>query len=605
MRKILTALLVALMMLSADLVWSQAAHAEISIPGTTLGEAIIGFENGFLPNLGVGDLLGGLPIKSVSQNGSFLTVAVPNVDMVRQVIALIPGVKYVEDNGLMKALAVPNDSRYGQQYGPGMMGFPAAWGSIGYGSSSVTVALIDSGVLATHEDLAGPRLLKGHDYVSNDSVPDDTCGHGTHTIGTVGATVNNGVGVAGMSQATLLPMKALAMSGGLFSSGCSGSYTAIAQAIMDAADQGAKVISMSIGGTASATLQNAVDYAYGKGAILVAAAGNDGSANSIDYPGAYPNVIAVGALDSSKNKASYSDMGPQIDIAAPGSAVISTYNGNTASYSSLSGTSMATPHVAGALALALSCAPAGTTQSQVINALYATADDLGTAGFDQSYGNGLARADKLVYALCPNAPAPPNQNPVANFTATPSGLAVNFNASASSDPDGNPLTYAWDFGDSTTGSGVTTSHTYTSAGTYTVTLTVDDGKGGTSVKASTVTVTADPDPATPTVVSGQTTSVAVSSTKASNHFKIFVAAGKTQLRVAQTGPACGLFSCSVDADLYVRLGSRASTTAYNCRSNAKGNTETCTISSPASGWWYVDIARKSGSGTVSFTPTIS
>ncbi|MBA2609411.1 MAG: S8 family serine peptidase [Actinobacteria bacterium] len=603
MRKILTTLMVSLMLLSADLVWSEAAKADVAIPGTTMGEAIIGFERGFLPNLGVGELLAGLPIKGVSQNGSFVTVAAPNLEIVRQLISLVPGVKYVEDNGTMKALAVPNDARYGSQYGPAMMGFPAAWGSIGYGSSAVTVALIDSGVLATHEDLAGPRLLQGHDYISNDSVPDDTCGHGTHTIGTVGATVNNSVGVAGMSQASLLPMKALANSGGLLSS-CSGSYTAIAQAIMDAADQGAKVISMSIGGAASSVMQNAVNYAYSKGSILVAAAGNDGSANSIDYPGAYPNVIAVGALDSTKNKASYSDMGPQIDIAAPGSAVLSTYSSNTASYSSLSGTSMATPHVAGAIALALSCAPTAT-QSQVTNALYSTADDLGTAGFDQSYGNGLARADKLVYALCPNAPAPPNQNPVANFTTTPSGLLVNVNGSTSTDPDGNPLSYAWTFGDGGTATGVTASHTYASAGTYTITLTVDDGKGGSNVKSSNVTVSADPDPSTPTVVSGQTLSVSVSSTNPATYFKIFVAAGKTQFRVTQSGPACGLFSCPVDSDLYVRLGQRATTSAYNCRSNAKGNAETCTITSPTSGWWYFDAARKSGSGTVSVTPTIS
>ncbi len=605
MRKILTTLMVALMLLSADLVWAQAARADVVIPGTTMGEAIIGFEPGFLPDLGVGELLAGLPIKQVSQNGSFLTVAVPNLEIVRQVISLIPGVKYVEDNGVMKALAIPNDARYAQQYGPAMMGFPAAWGSIGYGSSSVTVALIDSGVLATHEDLAGPRLLQGHDYINNDSVPDDTCGHGTHTMGTVGATANNGVGVAGMAQVTLLPMKALAMSSGLFSSGCSGSYTAIAQAIMDAADQGAKVISMSIGGGASSTLLNAVNYAYAHGAILVAAAGNDGSANSIDYPGAYPNVIAVGALDSTKNKASYSDMGPQIDIAAPGSAVISTYSSNVASYSSLSGTSMATPHVAGAIALAMSCMPAGTTQAQVTSALYSTADDLGTPGFDQSYGNGLARADKLVYALCPDAPAPPNQNPVANFTTSASGLTVNVNGSTSTDPDGNPLTYAWTFGDGGVATGATASHPYAAAGSYTITLTVNDGKGGTNSKSTVVNVTADPDPSTPTVVSGQASSVAVSSTKTNTHFKIFVPAGQTQLRVAQTGPACGLFSCSVDADLYVKLGSRASTASYNCRSNAKGNAETCTLGSPVSGWWYFDVVRKSGSGTVSVTPTIS
>jgi serine protease len=604
-RKILTAFVVALTLLSADLIWSQSAQAAVTIPRTTTGEAIIGFDQGFLPDVGVGSLLHGLPVTRRSVNGSFVTVAVPNLDIVRQVISLIPGVKYVEDNGTMKALATPNDARYGSQYGPAMMGFPAAWGAIGYGSSAVKVALIDSGVLATHEDLAGPRLLQGHDYVNNDSVPDDTCGHGTHTAGIVGATANNNVGVAGMAQVTILPMKALAMTGGLFSSGCSGSYAAIAQAIIDAADQGANVISMSIGGTASSTLENAVNYAYSKGSILVAAAGNDGASNSIDYPGAYPNVIAVGALDSTKTKASYSDMGPQIDIAAPGSNVISSYNGGTASYSSLSGTSMATPHVAGAIALALSCAPAGTTPAQVTSALYSTAEDLGATGFDQSYGNGLARADRLVFALCPNAPAPPNQNPVAKFTTTTSGLTVNVNGSTSSDPDGNPLTYAWDFGDGGTATTATASHTYAAAGSHTITLTVNDGRGGSNSTTSTVNLSTDPDPATPTLLSGQNQAVSISSTHADNHYKIFVPAGQTQLRVAESGPACGVFSCSVDSDLYVRLGARATTTLYNCRANAKGNADVCTISTPTSGWWYVDAHRKGGSGTVYITPTIS
>jgi serine protease len=515
---------------------------------------------------------------------------------------VIPGVSYVEDNALMHTLATPNDTRYGEQYGPGMMGFPAAWGSVGYGNSNITVAIIDSGILKTHQDLAGARILQGHDYVNNDSDPDDTCGHGTHTAGTVGATTNNGVGVAGMAQVKILELKALQSS---LLQGCSGSTAGIAQAIIDAADQGAKVISMSIGGGASSALQNAVIYANNKGVIMVAAAGNDGAANSIDYPGAYPQVIAVAALESNKARASYSDGGPQLDISGPGSNVLSTYTGSNSTYSLLSGTSMATPHVAGAIALALGCAPAGTTSASVINALYTTAEDLGTAGFDQNFGHGLARADRLVAQVCNGTP-PPNSAPTANFTATPSGaLGVAVNGSTSTDPDGDALTYAWTFGDGGTATGVTANHTYAAAGTYTIGLTVNDGRGGTNTKTLSFTAASDPDPSTPTITSGQTVSLTVNATTTSQFRKIAVPAGTTQIKAILTGPSCGVLSCSVDADLYTRAGARPTDTVYNCVSQASGNAENCTTANPASGYWYIRVKRYSGAGTVNLTVTLS
>ena len=691
MRKIWTAFMVAVLMLSVDLVWAETAQAELPIPGTSMGEAVIGFERGLLPQVAVGGLLEGLPVRSVSKNGSFITVAAPNLQIVRQMIAMIPGVSYVEDNGVMRALVTPNDPRYGTQYGPDMMGFPAAWSSTGYGSAAITVALIDSGVLKTHQDFAPGRMLQGRDYANNDADPNDDCGHGTHTAGTVGATTNNGIGVAGMSQAKILPMKALKYSSSFLSSGCSGANSNVAQAIIDAADQGANVISMSIGGGASSVIENAVNYAWGKGAILVAAAGNGGSANGIDYPGAYPNVIAVGALESNKTKASYSDGGPQLDIAAPGSGVISTYTGaNNATYASLSGTSMATPHVAGAIALALGCAPAGTTRTQVIDALYSTAEDLGAAGRDNSYGYGLARADRLVLAVCPDAEPPPNQNPVANFTATKSGVnavtvngssstdpdgealtyawtfgdggtatgvsashtyagpgtydisltvtdprggtntktvsyvvaanqaptanftatasgvnAVSVNGGSSTDPDGDSLTYAWTFGDGGTATGVSASHTYAGPGTYDISLTVNDGRGGTNTKTVSYVVPDDPDPGAPTLANGQLVSISVNASNADNYFKILVPAGKSQLKVVQSGPTCGFFNCPVDADLYVRPDLRPTDTVYSCRPNVKGNAETCTLNTPAPGYWYMRVKRRSGSGVVKLSATFS
>ncbi|HVE95196.1 MAG TPA: S8 family serine peptidase [Acidimicrobiales bacterium] len=594
----------------ASLGWTPPSSAAPSVAlRTSAGEAIVGFTEGHMPSIAPGARLAGMRVTLVSPQGRFVAVKATTVTAARDAVDSLRGVAYVEDNAIMKALVVPNDTRYSSQYGPGMMGFPTAWGSAGYGSSAIKVSVIDSGIRSTHEDFVGGRVLAGHDYINNDGVPNDDCGHGTHTAGTVGATTNNAKGVAGMSQATIIPMKALSAVGGLLNVQCTGNHAQISQAIIDSADQGARVISMSIGGGTSSTLQNAVNYADGKGAILVAAAGNDGGSNSIDYPGAYPNVIAVGALTSSKTKASYSDGGPQLDIAAPGSAVLSTFNSNDASYSSLDGTSMATPHVAGALALTLGCAPGGTTKTQVVNALYSTAEDLGAAGWDSSYGNGLARVDRLVSTIC-GGTAPANNPPTAAFTHSTSGLTLTVNGSTSSDPDGDALTYAWTFGDGATATGVSATRTYAAAGTYTVGLTVNDGRGGTNSTTKSITVTTsgsggDPDPSTPTLTSGQSKSIAISATNADVYYKIAVPAGATQLKVDLTGPACSVLSCSLDTDLYTRQTSRPTDTVYACRPYTQGNNETCTHASPGSGYWYLRVKRYSGSGTVNLKATVS
>ncbi|MDQ1712019.1 MAG: serine protease [Frankiaceae bacterium] len=571
---------------------------------TSRGEAVVAFYGALPPGLRAGARLGGYEVTQVSAGGAFAVVKAADVARVRADLAGLPGLRLVEDNVTVTALVTPNDTQYGSQYGPGMMGFPAAWGQVGYGTAAVKVAVIDTGIRRTHQDLTGGRVLQGHDYYNNDNDPADDCGHGTHTAGTIGATTNNGVGVAGMSQVTILPMKVL--SGTDILGSCSGSAAAIAQAIRDAADQGANVISMSIGGPDSTVEHDAVTYAYNKGVIIVAAAGNDGGNNSIDYPGAYPESIAVAALDSTKTRASYSDGGPQLDIAAPGSNVISTYNASDTSYSTLSGTSMATPHVAGALALALSCAPAGTTRTTIVNALYSTAEDLGAAGRDDLYGNGLARADRLVANVC-SGTAPVNHAPVASFTATPSGLAVSVNGSASSDSDGDPLTYAWTFGDGGTATGATASHTYAAAGTYAVGLTVNDGRGGTNTATQNVTVAAggDPDPSTPNLSNGVQVNVALTGAGDQKFYKISVPAGKSQLQVVMTGPACGLLSCALDADLYTKFAARPTDTVYDCRPFASGNAETCTHASPAAGYWYVRVYDYSGSGTVTIKATYS
>jgi serine protease len=571
----------------------------------TIAPFIVGFHEGSQPPLAPGDRFEGLVVEKVSASGSFLVVEARDLATATTAVAGAAGVRYVEPDVRLRALQTPDDPRYGEQYGPPLMGAPAAWDDAGFGSAAVTVAVIDTGIRRTHEDFESGRVLGGHDYVNGDNDPADDCGHGTHVAGTVGATTDNGRGVAGMSQATILPLRALGAIGGLITLQCTGSTSDIAEAIRDASDQGADIISMSIGGGGSTTLQSAVQYAWSQGSLLVAAAGNDGASNSIDFPAAYPEVIAVGAVTASKARASYSDGGPQLEVMAPGSDVLSTSYSSNTSYASLSGTSMATPHVAGTLALALSCAPAGTSPAALRQALADTAEDLGASGRDTSYGYGLARVDLLVDSVCTGTGG--GQSPSASFTADTDGLTVHVDGTGSSDPNGDPLTYSWTFGDGGTATGPTASHTYSSAGTYPVTLTVDDGTGGTDVSSTSVTVGSptDPDPSTPTIRSGEAVTITLSGSGDQEFFKIAVPDGTSQLQVVTDGPACGLLTCSLDADLYTRHGARPTDSTYACRPYVSGSDETCTHSSPTEGWWYVRVKSFSGSGEVTLRATIT
>jgi thermitase len=273
-----------------------------------------------------------------------------------------PNVRYAELNGVYKAIASsPNDPRVGEQWGynnTGQSGGTAdsdinafeAWnygGTGTLGSSSVKIAILDTGIKANHTDLSG-KVATGRNFTSSGSSTDtnDKNGHGTHVAGTAAAKTNNSTGVAGTCpNCTLVPVKVLSNSG-------SGSWSWIANGLTWAANNGAHVANLSLGGSSgSNTIRDAVNYAYGKGTLIAAAAGN---ANTDDdhFPSDYTNTISVGATDAKDNKASFSNYGDKVDIGAPGASILSTTkNGG---YASWSGTSMATPHVAGVAGLVFS-----------------------------------------------------------------------------------------------------------------------------------------------------------------------------------------------------------------------------------------------------------
>lgn len=248
-----------------------------------------------------------------------------------------PSVEYIEPNYYAHITMVPNDPFFeSKQWGPQKIKVPEAW-DVTQGSASTKIAIVDTGVDDKHPDLAG-KVVNGYDFVDNDKVANDGNGHGTHCAGIAAASTNNNIGIAGVApNATILAVRVLNSQG-------SGSYDQVAKGITFAADNGAQVISLSLGGSGgSETLKKAVDYAWGKGAVIVAAAGNSGSTSPI-YPAYYDKVISVASTTKDDVKSSFSTYGKWVSVAAPGSDIYSAYKGD---YKSLNGTSMAAPHVAG------------------------------------------------------------------------------------------------------------------------------------------------------------------------------------------------------------------------------------------------------------------
>ncbi len=272
---------------------------------------------------------------------------------------------YIEPNMRFQAFFVPNDPYWNVQWGPKKIGADWAW-NITVGSSDVLVAVVDTGIYYYHEDLAANYVPLGYDWVNMDADPLDDNGHGTHCAGIIAAVLNNSIGISGLAQVRIMAEKVLTSDGW-------GYADWIANGIIHATDMGAKIISMSLGGYGySQLLHEAVKYAYEKGVLLVATAGND-NINMMVYPAGYDEVIAVAATDQYDNKAEFSNWGDWIELAAPGVGIISTV---PQGYASMSGTSMACPHVAGVAALLWSLNPLKTRDWLRLWLRY-TADDLG------------------------------------------------------------------------------------------------------------------------------------------------------------------------------------------------------------------------------------
>jgi len=356
-------------------------------------------------------------------NGELVKFKIPKGKTVEEMIEYFsqqPGIEYAEPNYYVYPQAIPNDEQYEDnngiiQWGSIASNLEAAWDEQKY-SNSVTVAVLDSGIIPDHEDLegniSGGANLVGdsggnndpRDYTADTDIRDRTTqtnggSHGTHVAGIIGALTNNSTGIAGVSWGIdLMPVKVLddTQNGNTFD---------VAEGIYYAVDNGADILNMSLGADLDSEevpshLTEAVEFADNKNKILVAASGNSGI-DSILYPAAYPEVIAVGAVDRNNEQASYSNYGSNLDLVAPGgdfdvdTGILSTWgyyeDGTfyTDEYYEMEGTSMATAYVSGAAALLLE---KDVAPRDIKDRLTSTAVDLGATGKDNEYGYGLLDA---------------------------------------------------------------------------------------------------------------------------------------------------------------------------------------------------------------------
>ncbi|MCK6524083.1 S8 family peptidase [Myxococcota bacterium] len=340
--------------------------------------------------------LGGVDLEwssAVSEDEGLVRATVDDLGAFVRLAGADPLVELAEAEVLLTALEHPNDPLWEKQWNLRQIGVHRGW-RVGAGAG-VTVAVIDTGVSAV-EDLEGATILPGRSFVPGVSSAADDHGHGTHVAGTIAQVTNNGVGVAGVApNVTILPLKTLSARG-------SGSSDHIAAAIDEAVDQGAQVINLSLGGGYSEIIHKAVIAARDQGVLVFAAAGNDGQ-RLVSFPGALPEALGVGAVGPDDLRSFYSNYGPGVDLTAPGGntklgeeagILQDTLDGAGGhAYRYLQGTSMATPHAAGAAAVMLGM---GLSPAETTTALLGTAVDLGEKGFDEEYGHGRLDLDAAV-----------------------------------------------------------------------------------------------------------------------------------------------------------------------------------------------------------------
>ncbi|MPL93176.1 hypothetical protein SDC9_39302 [bioreactor metagenome] len=431
-----------------------------------------------------------------------------NTEMLLKDLSGNPAVEYAERVPVYYCdVVTPNDPYYNTSYAWGLYKINAgnAW-DYSTGSSSITVAVVDNAVEITHSDLS-PNIWvntgeiasngidddgngyiddrNGYDVADNDNNPNPpsvSFDHGTHVAGTVGARSNNGTGVASIGYSIkIIPVKATA------DASSPTSVTNGYDGIIYAANSGADVINMSWGGSSySSTGQSVITYAHNQGCVLVAAAGND-DVNTPHYPSSYNYVISVASTSSTDAKSSFSNYGTDVDVSAPGSYIYSTLPGNTYGY--MSGTSMASPLVAGLCGLMLSLNP-GLSPEDIETCLENSCDniDAQNPSYINQLGAGRINAQAAMSCISSTLSWPPVADFEANITTVSAGGTIDFSDASIY----NPTSWSWTFSGGLPGtfSGQNPpAITYSTPGTYNVSLTVTNSNGtDTETKAGYITV---------------------------------------------------------------------------------------------------------------------
>lgn len=584
------------------------------------------------------------------------------VTNVIQSLASDPNVEYAHIDQLLQIQATPNDPQYSNQWhyyeSTGGLNLPTAWDSAT--GEGVVVAVIDTGI-TDHVDLRA-NILPGYDMISNTSIANDGNGrdsdatdtgdatdanecrsgtparssswHGTHVAGTVAAVSNNGVGVAGVAyDAKILPIRALGRCGGLTSDIADGIIWAAGGSVpgIPTNPNPAQVINLSLGGGGScdATSQAAINRAVSLGATVVVAAGNSRENVSNATPANCQNVVSVAAVGRNGGRAGYSNFGSLVDVAAPGGdqstgrsdGVLSTLNsGQTSpagdSYAYYQGTSMATPHVAGAAALLYSV-NSSITPAEVESILETTARSFPSTC--SGCGTGIVDAAAAVATQLTDPNPNPDPDPEPSDSVLQNGVAktnlsgalrstefytievpagatdLSFRMSGGSgDADlyvrfgAQPTTSTYDCRPYRNGNSETCNVSNVRAGTYHVMIRAYSAYSGVNLLASFTEASdeVEPDTISETGLSGSRGSW--------TNFEIDVPAGQSALNVVMTGG-------SGDADLYVRFGANPTTSQYDCRPYRSNSNETCNISNPRAGTYYVRIRAYSAFSGVSLT----
>jgi len=433
-------------------------------------------------------------------NVQVLSVPEPALNAVTQALQRSGRFTFVEPDFIAHPTNTPNDPNFSLQWHLATIQASSAW-NITIGSTGVPIAVIDSGADSTHPDLA-PKLIPGWNFLTGTSNTEDTgcnSGHGTAVSGTVGADTNNLIGVAGVGWANpIMPLVVVP-------SGCTTAFSDIANAITYAADQGVRIINVSIGGpSSSSALQSAVDYAWNKGAVIFASAGNNSSSTPM-YPAACNNVVSVSSTEPTDTFSSFSNYGSWIDLSAPGDNILTTMMGGGDAY--WYGTSFSSPIAAAVGALVLSVNPS-LTASRLVSLLEQNSDQIGGAGYSIYYGYGRVNAYRAVTAA---STSPVNTAPTVTITSPASGATVSgtvsvqgsasataglskvsfyINGTLMATASSSPFSFSWN----------TTSQT---SGTDTVSVTAYDTLGNSNTASVSININnaaPTPSPAAPPVV---------------------------------------------------------------------------------------------------------